>query len=84
MFGQLRFFSDCACVTSIKTHKKEYFGKNFHATDSDHFVGHEYLPESGESRGLFFFNPSQEIGTIKMTRNTVIVKSWGKAVGSMA
>ena len=33
---------------------------------------------------FFFFNPSQEIGTIKKTRNTVMVKSWGKAVGSMA
>lgn len=33
---------------------------------------------------FFFFNPFQEIGTIKITRNTVMVKSWGKAVGSMA
>lgn len=50
----IQVFSDCACVTSIKIHKK-YFDKNFHATDSDHFMGHEYLPESGESRRLFFF-----------------------------
>ena len=80
----IQVFSDCACVTSIKIHKK-YFDKNFHATDSDHFMGHEYLPESGESRRLFFFfNPFQEIGTIKITRNTIMVKSWGKAAGSMA
>ena len=33
---------------------------------------------------FFFFNPFQEIGTIKITRNTIMVKSWGKAAGSMA
>ena len=81
----LGFFSDCACVTSIKTHKKEYFDKNFHATDS--ILWDMNIFQNLEKAGdlfFFFFNPSQEIGTIKITRNTVMVKSWGKAVGSMA
>lgn len=81
----IQVFSDCACVTSIKIHKKNILIRTFMLPivtilwDMNIF---QNLEKAGDF--FFFFNPFQEIGTIKITRNTIMVKSWGKAAGSRA
>lgn len=84
VFGQFRFFLTVHVLLQLK-YTKNILIRTFMLPivtilwDMNIF---QNLEKAGDF--FFFFNPFQEIGTIKITRNTIMVKSWGKAAGSRA